>query len=461
MQSLRRRAILGGSIWAILCVGIGVVALYSFFDSLTQRRFDQALSERHLQVVIALSNSDADADLMPQFINDPIYERPYSGRYWQANGPNRQILTSRSLFDAVFAQAGEAPPAKEFWTGDGPDGEVRGVRQSIILEDGSAWVVVVADSLAGLVAEQRTIRRSLLLTFGLVGALGVAGAMLQTLVVVRPLRKLREDVAHRWDMETDIDPTNYPEEVAPLVEDINALLERNREIVARGRRQAADMAHALKTPSAILRNELESLNRKKVDVSQAQDALNRIDSQLQRSLARIRAANSGASMHQRHTNLLRSVERLANLFRGLPDFKLKELVVAVPPKLTVPMDPHDLEEVLGNIIENASLWSQSQVSISCRTTGEFVEILVEDDGPGISEINRSEALRSGGRLDTTVPGTGLGLAIVGDLLHAYGGELYLEKSARLSGLRVVISIPGKPLLGLRAGSDVEARRASV
>ena len=119
------------------------------------------------------------------------------------------------------------------------------------------------DALPGPAA---AIRRSLLLTFGLVGALGIAGAMLQTLVVVRPLRKLREDVAHRWDMETDIDPTNYPEEVAPLVEDINTLLERNREIVARGRRQAADMAHALKTPSAILRNELETLNRDEVDV---------------------------------------------------------------------------------------------------------------------------------------------------------------------------------------------------
>ena len=110
MRSLRRRAIIGGSIWAILSITIGVVALYSYFDLLTQRRFDQTLSERHLQVVIALSNSGADAEMMTRFINDPVYERPYSGRYWQANGPDREILASRSLFDTVLAQAAEAPP---------------------------------------------------------------------------------------------------------------------------------------------------------------------------------------------------------------------------------------------------------------------------------------------------------------------------------------------------------------
>ncbi len=452
MHSLRRRAILGGSLWAVLCVMIGVVALYSFFDSLTQRRFDQTLSERHLQVVIALSNSGGDAELMTRFISDPVYERPYSGRYWQANGPDGDILASRSLFDATFDEAAEAQPEQEYWIGAGPNGPVRGLRQRIRLEDGSPWVVTVADSLAALVAERQAIRRSLLLTFGLVGALGIAGAMLQTLVVVRPLRKLREDVAHRWDLETSIDPGNYPEEVAPLVEDINTLLARNREIVERGRRQAADMAHALKTPSAILRNELESLNLKAVDVSQAQEALNRIDAQLQRSLARIRAANSGASMQQRQTNLARSVDRLAKLFRSMSDFGSKQLDVSVPRDLTVPIDAQDLEEVLGNILENAARWSRSRVSVTSRGNGDVVELLIEDDGPGIPEPDRREALRSGGRLDMSVPGTGLGLAIADDLLQAYGGAMTLQTSETLGGLKVTISIARKPVSGLRGSA---------
>ena len=448
MRSLRRRAILGGSLWALSCAIIGIFALYSFFDSLTQRRFDQTLVDRHLQIVVALSGSGADEELMDAFINDPAYDRPYSGRYWQAHGPNNLILASRSLFDALFREPEDVSSEKQFWTGSGPDGAVRGVRQRITLENGTSWTVIAAESLAALVAERRAIRQSLLLTFGLVGALGIAGAMLQTLVVVRPLRKLREDVTHRWDNHSDIDPANYPEEVAPLVSDINTLLERNREIVARGRRQAADMAHALKTPSAILRNELESLKLKNVDVTQAQEALNRIDAQLQRSLARIRAANSGAGMRQRNTNLARSVERIASVFRGLPDFRSKRLEMIVPQDITVPMDAQDLEEILGNIIENASQWSKSQVSVASRKAGKFVEILIEDDGPGISETDRREALRSGGRLDTSVPGTGLGLAIAGDLMQAYGGELKLRKSERFGGLCVEIRIPGRPVSGL-------------
>ncbi len=454
MRSLRRRAIIGGSIWALLCVAIGAVALYSFFDALTERRFDQSLAERHLQVLIALSNSGADPELMPQFINDPSYERPYSGRYWQAQGPDGEIIASRSLFDAVLDQSAPVSLQREFWTGHGPNGPVRGVRQTIELEDSTAWLVTVADSLDSLIEERKEIRKSLFLTFGLVGALGIAGAMLQTLVVVRPLKTLREDVSHRWDMKTDIDPTDYPEEVAPLVEDINTLLERNREIVARGRRQAADMAHALKTPSAILRNELESLELRKVDVSQAQDALDRIDAQLQRSLARIRAANSGHGLQQRQANLAHSVHRLAKLFRTMPDFGSKKLDVLVPTDLSVPIDSQDLEEVLGNILENASRWARAQISVSSRRKGDNVEIEIEDDGPGISESDRSEALRSGGRLDTSVPGTGLGLAIADDLLQAYGGRMELLKSGKLGGLSVSIMIPVKPVSDLRIGSNL-------
>ena len=449
MRSLRRRAILGGVVWAILIVTIGGVALFSFFDSLTERRFDQALAERHLQVVIALSNSSADTELMSSFINDPAYERPYSGRYWQANGPNDEVLASRSLFDSVLPEIATAPTAAEFWTGEGPNGAIRGVRQSITLEDGTPWVVLVANSLDALMAERKEIRQSLIVTFGFVGVLGIAGAMLQTLVVISPLRKLREDVAHRWDLETNIDPATYPEEVAPLVSDINTLLERNREIVARGRRQAADMAHALKTPSAILRNELETLRQSKADVSQAQDALNRIDAQVNRSLARIRAANSDESP-RKQTDLRHSLERLARLFRAMPEHLKKQMKLSIGPDIAVPMDAQDLEEVLGNILENAFYWSKRRVVVTGRKADEFVEVLIEDDGPGIPESDRREALRSGGRLDTSVPGTGLGLAIAGDLLQAYGGAMALRRSEQLGGLCVEIRLSVKPGLELKA-----------
>lgn len=446
MRSLRQRAIIGGLIWAALSIAIGGVALFYFFDGITQRRFDSLLLDRHLQVVVALSNSDADEDAMNVMLTDAAYQRPYSGRYWQVTGANDAFLASRSLFDATLVAQGRPSIQPGFWTAEGPDERVRGIQQRVSLEDGSSWVVVVAQSLTALEAERQQIRQSLLVTFAFIGVLGIAGAILQTSAVVRPLTKLREDVSHRWDSDETLEPDGYPEEVAPLVSDINTLLNRNREIVDRARRQAADLAHALKTPSAILRNELDALSMKQVDVVQAMQALARVDAQLLRSLARVRASNSAASTHVQ-TNLSNSVNRMARLFRSMPATSSIDLQCNAAPDLSVPMDVQDLEEILGNLLENAFKWALTKVKISCRVSGSDIHVSIDDDGPGIPEKDRREALRSGGRLDVSSPGTGLGLAIAADLLQSYGGSLNLEQSDDLGGLQVLIIVPARRGLG--------------
>ncbi len=446
MWSLRQRAIIGGLVWAAIAIAIGAVALFYFFGALTQRRFDEALLDRYTQAVSALGNSGGDLELVESFLTDPAYARAYSGRYWQINGADDATAASPSLFDALLPERTDAAAEVRFWTGAGPQSPVRGAYGLVVLDDGSEWVVNVAESLTALQEDRQSIGQSLLTTFALLGALAVAGTILQTSTVLRPLSRLRKDVAHRWDRGEDLDPTDYPEEVAPLVIDINTLLERNREIVERGRRQAADLAHALKTPSAILRNELNALGEQGAKVEEASIALDRVDAQLQRSLARIRAANSGAAAH-RQTLLRHSVERIARLFRSMPDGEAKELNIRVAPDLLVPMDKQDIEEILGNVLENAFRWARTTVQIGAERERDNILIRVEDDGPGIPEADRREALRSGGRLDTSEPGTGLGLAIVADLAKAYGGELALGTSEELGGLRVEISIPSAHGLG--------------
>jgi signal transduction histidine kinase len=440
MRSLRHRAIAGGLIWAAMIVAIGGVALFYFFDALTLRRFDTALFDRYLQVVAALGNSGGEIEQVETYLTDPAYSRPYSGRYWQIVDSNGQIAVSRSLFDALLPTPDHAAPNPVFWNGDGPESPIRGIVSMIGLEDGTTWVVSVADSLAALETDRRQIRQSLLTTFALIGALGVVGAVLQASAVVRPLNRLRQEVAHRWDSHDALNPGDYPDEVSPLVADINTLLDRNREIVERGRRQAADLAHALKTPSAILRNELEALASANVDTAQARHALDRVDAQLTRSLARIRAANTGVTTRAM-TSLPRSVERMMRLFRSMPDVRTKSITTDVPTDLQISMDAQDLEESLGNILENAVNWSKSAIRVTAGETERDIWLMVEDDGPGIPEQNRREALRSGGRLDSSAPGTGLGLAIAADLAQAYGGEIALDHSARLGGLSVRISVP--------------------
>jgi signal transduction histidine kinase len=439
MSSLRRRAILGATAWAALSTAVGFIALLTFFTTQSGNRFDNQLLRQHRVLLVAIGNAADETDLIASYMTDPEYERTYSGRYWQVEGPDGMLLASRSLFDATLPLPLQADPAIRFWTGRGPDGAVRGTVQAVRLEDGSVWRLSVAEGLASLEVERQETRTSLLTALALVGSLSVLGAVLLTSAALRPLARLREEVAHRWDAGEALEPAAYPEEVAPLVADINILLDRNRRVIDGARRQAADLAHALKTPTAILRNVLEGSAGTDGDMADAHAALARIDAQITRSLARIRAGNAAASAFR--TNIAASAERLARLFSRAPAAGDMDLRIEVPEDLTVAMDRQDLEEILGNLIDNAMKWRKSVVRVSALRDGADAVILVEDDGPGIAPERRAEALRAGGRLDTSSVGTGLGLAIAHDLVTAYDGTLTLDSSPDLGGLGVRITMP--------------------
>lgn len=441
MRSLRSRAILSGVWLSVLSIFVGAVVLVTSVDDIALRRFDTDMAARHLQLTVALANGGLDADVIAIELTDPLYDRPYSGRYWQINALDGTIVTSRSLFDAVLTLPA-ATPELQYADGVGPDGEVRIAWRQITAEGDAPMVVAVARSLAELDQERWDIRRSLLTGLAIVGLLGLIIATVQTSAILRPLTTLQQDINGRWDSDKALDPARYPKEVAPLVNDINILLDRNRNIIDRTRRQGADLAHALKTPSAILRNELYRFDQAGQTVDVAQDALDRIDAQITRSLTRVRAANlAGAA--QRGANLRVSLDRLAHAFATLFADNARILDVHVPPDLAVSMDAQDLEDVLGNILENGLKFCRTRVVVSAHRTEHMTLVRVEDDGPGIPEPDRVEALRPGGRLDTATRGTGLGLAIASDIVNAYGGTLTLGQSAALSGLQVDCNLPIK------------------
>ncbi len=438
--SLRTRALIGGVISAFAAVGVGVVLLNSYIDQVVMKRFDQALLDRHTQVVVALSYSATNPLRVNDMVFDPGFERPYSGRYWQISKSNGEVFTSNSLLGEALAETGKTAQitVKDAVAFGGEP--IRVASQRVTLEDGTEWGVTVAETKVELTAERRRTQQSLFLAFALVGLLGVAGAFVQTMAITRPLQILRADVAQRWERDEELRANDYPDEVSPLVEDINRLLERNREIVSRARRQAADLAHALKTPSAILRNELTALSERELEIDASLDALDRIDAQLSRSLARMRSANSGFATKS-SASVNESVQRFAPLFSAVAERAGKTLQIDCVEDHSVRMDSQDLEEVLGNILDNAVKWSNSQVNLSAAVFQGTLEILVEDDGPGIPEEAKREALRSGGRLDCSTPGSGLGLAIATDILQAYGARLELGVSKGLGGLAARIILP--------------------
>ncbi len=447
MLSLRERALLGGVATGAISVAVGTLAVLSYINSRVSDQFDSNLRDRHTQLVVGLSVTTDNPDALQDLMFDPAYGTPYSGRYWQVTNGRDEVFTSASLFDETIAEPVVATASATFWNTTGPEGEaLRSIYQEISYEDGTVWGVSVAESRDELIAERRAAQRSLLPVFTLVGLIGVAGSLLLMSAIMGPLRKLRTDVAHRWDTDEGLKPDDYPDEVSPLVDDLNKLSRRNRDIVSGSRRQTADLAHALKTPTAILRNELSSLAEHGATIDTAQEALDRIDAQLSRSLARMRAMNTAELSHSR-ADLSNSVDRLSRLFSRMAERDGKELEVIRQKNLWVRMDPQDIEEVLGNLMDNAVKWCRQTVRVSAMAKRNSIEIHIEDDGPGIPEDDRREALRSGGRLDTSVAGTGLGLAIAVDLLNAYGAKLDLGRSKVLGGLEchvVINSIHKKP-----------------
>lgn len=441
MKSLRARAMTGGIIWAILAIVVGVYGLDTLLAAQTERRFDDLLRNRHTQAIVALANLAATPEDIARGIGDPAYQQPFSGEYWQIENAEGEIFVSRSLVDTLLPRP-EAPTdgivLGNFMSESGD--ALRGISQWVSLDDGTLWHVQVASSVQSLIDDRAEQRSNLLLAFAVIVVFGIAVAMLQVRTTLGPLSDLRREVLARWDSDAGLEPDAYPVEVAPLVGDINTLLERNREIVSRSRRQAADLAHAIKTPSAIVRNELERLQSQDTQVGECLAALDRLDAQLKRSLARIRADGGNAGVRP-VTDLDTSLGRLSRAFSALARNQDKRLNSTIAPGQRIRMDQTDFEEVMGNLLDNALKWSKSRIDLTAAARGGMIVLTIADDGPGIPKDDYGAAKLSGLRLDTSQPGTGLGLAIAADLAQAYGGTVKLGPSQLLGGLEVTVSLP--------------------
>lgn len=436
MTSLRRRALAGAVVWTVAVFVVGLTGSLALFDRIAIARFNDVLNERLVQVSVALSYGPASEEALSRSLIDPAYLRPYSGRYWQVeNLETQENYVSPSLFDAILdppASPGAQPVA---WQGAGPAGAVRGLAQNITLEDGSAWTITVAESLDALVDQRRIVINGAAAVFLMLGLLSVAGAAALTSAILRPIEKLASEIENRWAAGVRLEPEAYPREIVPLVNDVNALVDRNRDIVSRARRRAADLAHALKTPASALRNELDTLEGHGADVSAARETLGRIDAQIKRTLTRMQAEYAAADVHT-STSVPGAFARLERLFRSSAGSRDVQLSMTADASLSLPINPQDFEEALGNLTDNALKWAASRVTVTARGAGPHVDVEVEDDGPGVAEDKLSAILEPAYRIDTSMSGSGLGLAITADLVRAYGGEMDIGRSDALGGLRV-------------------------
>ncbi len=441
--SLTRRMIGIAALWIIVLLFAGGFALDRVLTRTLEANFDSQL-ESILKGMIGAAEIGPDGEV--RFSRPPADQRfvePYSGLYFQISGAGADTFASRSLWDRRLrvndAHMDVKPhlyDSNEFSASDNSEPLRIAERDAILPGSQVRWRFQVAQSRETLDDQIRKLRSTLFWSFSALGVGLIILVALQTLYGLWPLRRVRREVASiRSGAETRIGP-EFPSEIRPLTEEINQLLAHSEAQAEEARRHAGNLAHALKTPLTVITNAATAQDADLAGTVCREALLMR--RQVDHHLARARAIGRRASAHARTVvwESLEAVERAVD--RLYEDVTVD---IAGDHGAEVRVERQDLDEMVGNLVENAAKYGGGRVFVTVERKRGFVDIIVEDDGPGIPVGERDAIFDRGARLDTGKPGTGLGLAIVRDVAEIYGGRITLEESEDLGGLLARLSLP--------------------
>lgn len=435
--SLRTRLLLAGGVGLVLVSALATWWLGAMYERSARAAMDQRLGNE-LIAVLALAESDAQGRLqLRRELFDERYQRVFSGTYWQVQDTRGQALgQSRSLWDETLPAPASlrTGPAQAFDTTGPLHMPLRALAQQVTLPRVPTPLrVVVATDRSDLDAQVSAFRQRTALGLAVLIALWFAVLATQVHYGLRPLAELGRIAGQvRNGQDVRFPQRGLVKEVAPLAAQLNDLLDHHQRMVVRARRSAEDLAHALKTPLTVLVTEAEG------DGSDWRQTLRSETARMQLSIDRYLAAGIGADSQQR-TVVAPVIDALCTLMQRVHNER--GLVFDQDP------DAHglfagareDLEEMLGNLLDNAGKWAAHRVAIRLRHIDSTLRIEVVDDGPGLPEADLQRVLERGVRLDQRAAGSGLGLAIVADIAESYGGTLVLANAA--PGLRATLTLP--------------------
>jgi signal transduction histidine kinase len=435
------------ALWIMVLLGGGGVALDRVLTSAITSNFDAQL-EYVLTALIASAEPGPEGEvLLNRPPADQHFLEPNSGLYFQIN-PAKPAgtqegadlgYTSPSLWDRRLSVNASHADFKihTYDSNQFPDEPLRVVERDVKLPGSPIrWRFQVAQNREGLVEQINVLRRTMIRSFGILGLGLIVLAMLQAFYGLWPLRRVRQAIAAIRSGESARIDERFPREIEPLTEELNALLAHNESQAEEARRHAGNLAHALKTPLTVITNAATARTPDLADtVCREATTMRR---QVDHHLARARAIGRRASAQAR-AEVWPSLEAVERAVSRLYDNVTVDL--AGDRSAAVRVERQDLDEMLGNLIENAAKYGGGRVFVTAKTTPECVEIEVEDDGRGIPEAERSAMFDRGARLDLEKPGTGLGLAIVRDVAEIYGGSVHLEESEDLGGLLARLKLP--------------------
>jgi signal transduction histidine kinase len=453
-NSLALRLFFSATIWTVVILVATGIVLSSLYRQAVERSFDRRLVVylRTLVADVALPPEE-NADKTAPSLGEPLFELPLSGWYWQITRLNAQkpdVRSSRSLWDGGLPRLDdlgvvmEADGTRRSYVPGPEDQKLRLIERTVDLgEDGRYRIAVAGDS-QEIDEETRSFDQALIVTFGVLAAVLLLTTLFQVRFGLAPLKRLSESVAAIRSGSAERLEGIFPFEIEPLARETNALIDANRQIVERARTHVGNLAHALKTPLSVIVNEASAYkdNALAVKVREQTDIMrDQVARHLERAhlAARLTVVGTVTDARAVVTALARTMEKLQH-DRGIA-IDLEALTEA-----RFQGERQDLEEMVGNLVDNACKWARSRVSIEVTAQpGDarqrpLVRIIVDDDGTGLTPEQREQVARRGQRLDETKPGSGLGLSIVVELAALYGGSLTLG-DAPIGGLRAELVLP--------------------
>jgi signal transduction histidine kinase len=454
-SSLALRLFFSAAAWTVVMLVVAGIVLSSLYRAAVERAFDRRLNVYLRTLVADVATPDEAGDRFPQSLGESLFNLPLSGWYWQVtrlDTARPEVRSSRSLWDSTLphlddaSSASSAPGARQGYV-QGPEEQMlRLVERTIDLGDEGRFLVAVAGDAEEIDDETRGFDRALGTTFAVIGIMFLLITTFQVRFGLAPLKRISAGLAAIRSGAAERIDGSLPIEVAALARDTNALIEANREIVTRARTHVGNLAHALKTPLSVMVNEasanpenpLSSKVREQTDIMRDQ-----VTHHLERARLAARVAVVGTVTEVRPVvaALVRMMEKIHH-DRGI------SIMLDAPEDARFRGEKQDLEEMVGNLVDNACKWAQSRVALETfverpevYSERRIVRIVVDDDGPGLSPQQRELVGRRGRRLDEAKPGTGLGLSIVVELADLYGGDLTLG-TAPIGGLRAELVLPG-------------------
>ena len=432
--SLRLRLFIAAAISITAALSLTGLAIVRLFEAQVRERVITDLENDLLQLAGSITVTKDGTVTAGKALADPRYQEPYGGRYWRidfiaaAGQKAQEPLRSRSLWDS------DLDPANPV----GPEGEplVFAKRDISIDRNGNQQqiVMIAATHEEEVQRPLEELRDQLVISLAIIGTILTLGAWLQVTVGLRPLEQLRDRLAGIRTGDAKRLSGTFPDEVSPLVQELNDVLDMRDQSLERARRRAGDLAHGLKTPITVLASVARDLrkdgrDRQAADIEEQSDAMTR---HVERALARARLSSGKGHAS---TELKPVIARVLAAVERLPGADDLDFDVHILNDMKVPIEQGDLTEFLGNLLDNARKWARTTVRV--RYAPPY--LVIEDDGPGVPEEDLKSISERGRRLDESKQGSGLGLSIVEDIADIYGLTVSFGRS-ELGGLRVEIRV---------------------